>query len=89
MSLYFKAFCRHECYNYAMQSAIKKQQKQGVVLYDSAVEANGAIRGRYGLGLMVYQKPGGRRWLEGGNAEALRIISWRLFKTGCTSLCVR
>ncbi len=29
MSLYFKAFCRHECYNYAMQSAIKKQQKQG------------------------------------------------------------
>ena len=29
MSLYFKAFCRHECYNYAMQPAIKKQQKQG------------------------------------------------------------
>ncbi len=29
MSLYFKAFCRHECYNYAMQSAIKKQQKKG------------------------------------------------------------
>ena len=29
MSLYFKAFCRHECYNYTMQSAIKKQQKQG------------------------------------------------------------
>ena len=29
MSLYFKAFCRHECYNYAMQPVIKKQQKQG------------------------------------------------------------
>ena len=29
MSLYFKAFCGHECYNYAMQSAIKRQQKQG------------------------------------------------------------
>ena len=29
MSLYFKAFCVCECYNYAMQSAIKKQQKQG------------------------------------------------------------
>ena len=29
MSLYFKVFCRHECYNYAMRSAIKKQQKQG------------------------------------------------------------
>ena len=28
MSLYFKAFCRHECYNHAMQSALKKQQKQ-------------------------------------------------------------
>ena len=29
MSLYFKAFCNYECYNYSMQSAIKKQQKQG------------------------------------------------------------
>ena len=29
MSLYFKAFCGRECYNYAMQSAVKKQQKQG------------------------------------------------------------
>lgn len=29
MSLYFKAFCGHRCYNHAMQSAIKKQQKQG------------------------------------------------------------
>ena len=29
MSLYFKAFSKCECYNDAMQSAIKKQQKQG------------------------------------------------------------
>ena len=29
MSLYFKAFCACECYNYTMQSATKKQQKQG------------------------------------------------------------
>ena len=28
MSLYFKAFYCHECYNHAMQSALKKQQKQ-------------------------------------------------------------
>ncbi len=38
MSLYFKAFCRHECYNYAMQSAIKKQQKQGCYENLSAAE---------------------------------------------------
>ncbi len=29
MSLYFKAFCVRECYNVTMQSAVKKQQKQG------------------------------------------------------------
>ena len=29
MSLYFKAFCSHECYNYTMRSTRKKQQKQG------------------------------------------------------------
>jgi len=29
MSLYSKAFCRRECYNYAMKSAVKKQRKQG------------------------------------------------------------
>ncbi len=29
MSLYCKAFCSHECYNQAMRSAMKRQQKQG------------------------------------------------------------